>query len=504
MSHPGTASSEPQPEPEPGRQPKREPEREMLSLVTARVRDAHLRKPFYVDGHTDLVSLCRELSERGLTQALVRDQQDGVPRLGIFTTTDLRDALLRPLPPHQLAVREVARFDLVSVDADADLFEALWLMVRHRVHRLVVRDGIAVLGVLGQLDLVSFVANHSHIVALQIDDAASVAELKTAAERIDEIVGLLHGSGIRIERITRLVGELNTRLFARLWALLAPAEVRANSCLLVMGSEGRGEQILKTDQDNALLLRDGFEWPGLTELTAQFNRALSELGYPPCPGDIMLTNPLWCQALSAFKDTIRGWLYGDGGGGGTPDGAMHLAIFFDAAAVAGDATLLTDARAHLERILGGQDAFLARFASAADQFQEPGNWFTRLTRLTPGRQEQPLDLKKLGTFPIVHGVRALALQYGVHEQGTAARLARLTEQGRIDAELGHDLVQALHLLMGIRLTHQLSQRRLGMAASNEVKPSDLSTLEREPLHDALAIVKRFRAFLRQHFRFDAL
>ncbi|CAD5374112.1 Predicted signal-transduction protein containing cAMP-binding and CBS domains [Rubrivivax sp. A210] len=479
-----------------------EPQREMLTLVTARIRDAYLRKPYYVDGATDLVSVCRELSAHGLTHALVRDGS----RLGIFTTTDLRDALLREQPPQQLAVREVARFDLVAVQADADLFEALWLMVSHRVHRLVVRDGEAmdapVIGVLGQLDLVSFVANHSHIVALQIDDAASVDDLGDAARRVDEMVKLLHGSGIRIERITRLVSELNTRLFARLWTLLAPSELRANSCLLVMGSEGRGEQILKTDQDNALLLRDGFEWPGLQELCARFSAALQALGYPPCPGDIMITNPLWCQPLARFQETQRSWIYGGGaGGGGSADGPMHLAIFFDAACVAGDPDLLLEARAHLDRILAGNDLFFARFARAADQFQEPGNWFTRLTR---SRDEQPLDLKKLGTFPIVHGVRALALQYGVREQGTAARLARLQEAQHIDAPLAGDLLQALRLLMGIRLTHQLAQREQGLAPGNEVRASDLSTLEREPLHDALAIVKRFRQFLRQHFRFDAL
>jgi CBS domain-containing protein len=481
-----------------------EPQREMLTLVTARIRDAYLRKPYYVDGGADIVSVCRELSAHGLTHALVRDRDATGERLGIFTTTDLRDALLRPEPPPQLAVREVAHFNLVQVGAGADLFEALWLMVSHRVHRLVVRDGEAadapVLGVLGQLELVSFVANHSHIVALQIDDADTVAELKAAAARVDEMVKLLHGSGIRIERITRLVGELNTRLFARLWAMLAPPAVRANTCLLVMGSEGRGEQILKTDQDNALLIRDGFEWPGLAELAGQFNAALVQLGYPPCPGDIMLTNPIWRQPLAAFKETMRGWVYGDGLGG-TPEGAMHLAIFFDAAAVAGDAALLLEARAHLERILGGHDTFLARFAAAADQFQEPGNWFTRLKGR---RDEQPLDLKKLGTVPIVHGVRALALENGVREQGTAARLARLTQLGRIEPTLAQDLLQALHLLMGIRLTHQLSQREQGLVAGNEVKPSALSTLEREPLHDALAIVKGFRLFLRQHFRFEAL
>ena len=397
-------------------------------------------------------------------------------------------------------MREVSHFELVEVQADSEVFEALWLMVRHRVHRLLVRDGAEVLGVLGQLDLVSFVANHSHIVALQIDEAASIEELKAGALRVDHMVELLHGSGIRIERITRLVSELNSRLFARAWALIAPPELVANSALLVMGSEGRGEQILKTDQDNALLLREGFDFPGLADVTRRFSAALTDFGYPPCPGDIMLTNPRWCQTLPAFKETIRGWLYG-AASGPDPDGPMHLAIFFDAACVAGDATLLAEARAYLDRTLSGQDAYLARFAGAADQFNEPGNWFTRLTTK---RDEQPLDLKKLGTFPIVHGVRALSLQYGVREQGTAARLEQLVALQRLDAGLARDLLDALHFLMGLRLSHQLRQRAGGARPGNEVRASELGALEREPLRDSLAIVKRFRLYLRQHFKFDSL
>jgi hypothetical protein len=330
---------------------------------------------------------------------------------------------LRDTPPQQLPVREVARFELIEVQADAEVFEALWLMVQHRVHRLLVRDGDQVLGVLGQLDLVSFVANHSHIVAQQIDHAASVADLRAAAERIDQVVALLHGSGIRIERITRLVTELNRRLFARLWALIAPADLVAHSCLLVMGSEGRGEQILKTDQDNALLLRDGFDCPDLADVATRFNAALAEFGYPPCPGGIMLTTPLWRQPLAAFRDTLRGWLHGH-----DADGPMNLAIFFDAAAVAGDDSLLRAARDHLDLLLSGQDQYLARFAAPADQFSEAGSWWTRLTTK---RDDAPLDLKKLGTFPIVHGVRALALQYGVREQGTAARLKALQAAGHM-------------------------------------------------------------------------
>jgi CBS domain-containing protein len=479
-----------------------EPQREMLSLVTARVRDAFVRKPYYVDGGLDLVSVCRELSQRGLTTALVRDAAAAPgdrERLGIFTTTDLRDALLRDVPPARLPVREVARFDVIEVDADAELFEALWLMVAHRVHRLVVRDAAAgggVLGLLGQLDLVSFVANHSHIIGVQIDEATTTAELQAAAARVDEMVRLLHGSGIRIERVTRLVSELNRRLVARLWALLAPAEVVAASCLLVMGSEGRGEQIVKTDQDNALLVRDDADLDAVRAAARRFSQALVALGWPPCPGGIMVSQPRWCQPMGAWRESLR-----DGVHGHDPDSPMHLAIFVDAAAVAGDTALLDQARDHLDQVLSGADTYLARFAAAADQFHEPRGWFSWV----PGRRaERPLDLKKLGTFPIVHGVRALALQHRLRERGTAARLEALVRRDAIDATLARDLADALHLLMGLRLTHQLRQQQGGQAASNEVRPGELSTLEREPLRDALDIVKSFRAWLRQHFRFDTL
>jgi CBS domain-containing protein len=469
-----------------------ESQREMISLVTARVRDTYVRKPVYVDGSLDLVSVCRSMSQHGVTHTLVRDGS----RLGIFTTTDLRDALLRGEPPAAMAVRDVSRFELVEVHPDAELYEALWLMVRHRVHRLLVRDGDTVLGLIGQLDLVSFVANHSHVLAAQIDEAASLADLKAAADRTDAMITLLHEGGMRIERISRLVGALNQRLIERLWNLLAPPELVAHSCLLVMGSEGRGEQIMKTDQDNALLLRDGYELPQLPEIAARFNEALSQFGYPPCPGGIMLTNPQWRGSVARFRETLRDWIYG-----ADSQGAMNLAIFFDAAPVAGDATLLRELRQHLDRILSGGDAFLARFAAAADQFDEPQSLWTRLTLRA---DEQPLDLKKLGTFPIVHGVRALCLRHGVREPGTAQRLRRLVERGLLDANLGRDLLEALHFLMEMKLRHQLRQRAAGQTPGNTVQPSDLSTMERDQLKDALAINKRFRVLLRQRFRFDAM
>jgi CBS domain-containing protein len=210
----------------------------------------------------------------------------------------------------------------------------------------------------------------------------------------------------------------------------------------------------------------------------------------------MLTNPLWRQPLAAFRETLRDWIYGS-----DPEGPMHLAIFVDSQAVAGDADLLSQARAHLDQILGSSDAFLARFAAAIDLFDAQPNWWQRLGAR---RDEAPLDLKKLGTFPIVHGVRALALQQGLRVNGTAARLRILVEQERLEAPLARDVLDALHYLMALKLTWQLRQKQAGIAPDNLVRPAELGVLERDALRDALRIVRRFRTVLRQHFRLDAM
>ncbi|TPE46840.1 putative nucleotidyltransferase substrate binding domain-containing protein [Amaricoccus solimangrovi] len=468
--------------------------REFISLMTARVRDAPLRKPFFAEGGTDLVTLCRDLKAHGRTGALVRDGE----RLGIFTTTDLRDALALGRPPETVAVREVAIFEPLSVSADDELFEALIVMLRHGFHRVIVREKGEITGVLTQLDLMAYVANHSQLIALEAAQADTIAELGAAARQIDGMIRLLSEDGVRVEIIAGLVGGLNRRIFERLWTLVAPETLRANSCLVVMGSEGRGEQIIKTDQDNALILRDGFAFDGLEAVTETFTAALIDFGYPPCPGGIMVNRPLWRQPVGGFRAALRDWTHGS-----APEGPMNLAIFLDAAAVAGDAALLDELETYLRGLLAGSDAFFARFAAAIEQFGGGGGWWRRLPGLS-GREAAEIDLKKLGIFPLVHGVRTLALQYGVTGLGTAERIAALSAAGRIDAPLARDLVDALHLLMGLKLGNNLRQLDAGRAPDNAVRLSELGTLDREALREALAIVRRFKDWLRSHYRLDAL
>ncbi len=471
---------------------------ELQSLTLSRVDEAFLRPAQVVDAQTDVLSVVRILHAHDARAVLVRDAQACPPTLGIFTHTAVQEALLSGRPLDATPVREFARFHLVSVKPSDTLGDALALLTRHRVHRLVVAEGDQVLGLLEALDVFGFLSGHSHQLALQIEAARSIEDLAAAASQMNGLLARLHRSGTRVGLIARLVQDLQARLFERAWALLAPPDLVANSCVLVMGSEGRGEQLLKTDQDNALVLRDGYEPPAdLVGICARFSEALAAFGYPPCPGQIMVSHAQWRQTQSEFAAQVRQWLL-------MPDAEalVKLAIFLDAHAVAGDASLLQALQQEARRNATHSDALLARFASAVDAFGNSQGWWNRLLHL--GEAPTAVRLKKEGIFPLVHGVRSLAFQSGLSETGTIARLDALAARGVISAAQASDWGQCLHFLMGLKLQAGLAELDRDQPVSGMVDVSRLSTLERDLLKDALAVVRHCKTFLHQHFRLDVL
>ena len=470
-------------------------EREMLALTTSRVAEAFLRPAHVVDGGADIVAIATLMQAQRTSSVLVRDGA----RLGIFTSTGLQRAVLDGRPLATLAVRELATFKLVSISPDAPLFDALALMIEHQVHRLVVADGARVTGLLEQLDLLSFLSNHSYLITLQIVQAQDLDALGVQAARIARFVALLYRGGTRVGQIGKLVQALNAKLFERAWQLVAPPALVADSCLFVMGSEGRGEQMLKTDQDNGLILRDGASTSEaeVAEACRRFSVALRDFGYPDCPGAIMVSNPDWRRSASAFKGIVRNWLLRP-----DPQGLMALAIFIDAHPVAGDAALLAEVRAEVDGLIAANDALLGRFAAAIDSFpEESGSWWNRL--LLGGEQGKPvLDLKKSGIFPIVHGVRSLALSEHVQANGTQARIDALVAAGRLSSSFATDLADSLHFLMGLKLKAGLAELDTAGTVSGGVRSDRLSSLERDLLKDSLAVVKRFKAIVRNQFHLE--
>ncbi len=476
----------------------RKSQHELQSLTLSRVDEAFLRPAHFVDAGADILSVVKLFQAHRTSNVLVRDMQAVPPRLGIFTATALQRAILDGRPMDQLAVGGLATYSLIEVRPSDQLGDAMALMLRRRVHRVVVVEGDQVLGILEALDLFSFLSNQSHLITVQIEEARDVAGLSQAAARITRMIASLYRSGSRVNLIATLVQQLNARLFERTWQLLAPADLVANSCLFVMGSEGRGEQLLKTDQDNGLILRDGYAPPAdLDAICQRFSEALSGFGYPQCPGLIMVSNPQWCKSAGDFGQMTRQWLIMPDG-----DSLMNLAIFMDAHAVCGDDRLLHEVRQGLMAIATDNDAVMSRFAQAIDSFGSSTGWWNRLLAL--GDAEQQLNLKKEGIFPLVHGVRSLALAHRVTEVSTTGRIAALVNAGKLDAGMGADLTDSLYFFMGLKLKVGLSELDTGKAVTGAVNVARLSSLDRDLLKDTLGVVKRFKVLLRQRFRLDAM
>ena len=477
----------------------RQSRHELQSLSMARVDEAFVRAAHWVDADLSIVDVVRQFHLLRTASVLVRDRAQKPPALGIFTTAGLQRAILHGTPLDRLTVGEVANFSLIGVKPSDQIGDALAVMIKHKVHRVVVAEGDDITGVLEALDLFSFLSNHSYLINIQIIEAQDLTALRQAAERITRLIGLLYRGGTRVELIARLVQELNARLFERTWQLLAPKELLANSCLFVMGSEGRGEQLLKTDQDNGLVLRDGYE-PSVdvAAVCAAFSQALADFGYPPCPGGIMVSQPGWRLPQTQFCQAVRQWWLTPG-----TDHLMNLAIFMDAHAVAGDPALLEPVRQTVLELAADNDAVMARFAAAINLFGQTSGWWNRLFTLGESAREA-MDIKKAGMFPLVHGVRSLALAHRITETATARRIEALRAIGKLPDALATDLTDSLHFFMGLRLKAGMQELDKQQPVSGGVQVDQLSSLDRDLLKDTLGVVKQLRQLLTLRFHLEAV
>lgn len=440
--------------------------------MQARLGDLHLHEALFVDAACSLEAATRRMSEAGAKAIFVRDGA----RVGIVTATGLAEAAILKRQPLDAPVGPAATWDVVACDLDAPVAQALVQMTKRGVRRVGVRRGGDFVGVLEDVDLLAFVAGGAQLVGARIDRAGGLDELARAASEIERQIKVLRRQGVRIEMVCDLVSDLNRRLLARTFRLVAPPSIAQAGCLIVMGSEGRAEQTQRTDQDNGLILARPVPEADLAAFRETFSAALAGFGFPPCPGGVMAKNPQWSKPVEAWRADIALWTAAP-----TQDAHMNLAILCDAQSVAGDPDLLGALKATLAAAMRGEPARLAHFARAIELFPTPIGLFNTLSG-------DALDLKKGGIFPIVHGVRTLALERGIEATNTAQRIGELAQGGALAPDFAQELTQALFCLMTLKL-----DAALGLAAPR------VTAMDRDLLRDALRIVKQFKELLRRRF-----
>jgi CBS domain-containing protein len=476
----------------------RDATRGMAPLMMAKVEEAFLHSPVVVPGATPMQQAALRMHEDKAT-SLVVCRADGAQ--GIVTDADLAKAVLIRGLPLDTPVEQVASFPAVTIDHDAFLFRAQLLMTQHGVRHMPVRRGDAIIGVLELIDLVGYMSSRSYLVMAEIERANSIDDLGRAARAMWPLLEALHDTGMKVRAIAEMVSDLNRSILRRLFEFLSPPALLADACLVVMGSEGRGEQLARTDQDNALIVADDADIDSaqLQDVCTRFTETLITYGYPRCPGNMMVSNPQWAKREAAFRADVDGWLTHP-----DADGFLKLAALTDAAVAGGDQLILERLRRHLFERIGNAGGFLSHFARPILQFDTPIGFFHQIL-LGHGEHAGEIDVKKGGIFPIVHGVRALALERHIDKVNSFDRIEALVSVGALERDVGEDLAEALQYLMELRLKVRLDQDRGGAGAASDdlVRARDLSRLQHDGLRDSLLIAKRFKERINYHFRLDA-
>jgi CBS domain-containing protein len=432
--------------------------------MLAPLRSVLRRAPVMCREDTTLGEAIRRMhAERVGSIAIVDDH--AVP-VGIFTSVDLLESAATRASPEASVARHMTPRPF-TLEEEATLADAALAMARHGFrHVVVTRDG-KLAGVVSERDLFALQRLGLRRTAERIRGAAGLEPLVEAARDIRQLARHLLAQGVAAGPLTEMISALNDSLTRRVIELaqaqrsLAPAW-----CWLALGSEGRMEQTLVTDQDNALIVES--EKESFLALADQVNRDLDACGFPLCKGDIMARNPRWCLTPHEWREVFDGWIRNH-----DPQALLHASVFFDFRALAGDARLAGALRSGILAQTRAHRAFCRALAEAALQTRPPLGLLAHFSA-------DELDLKALGARPFVDAARVLALAAGSPETGTAARLRAAGEKNALEA---------FHFVQTLRLRH----------GRNLIRRGELNDIDRRVLKEAFRQASMLQSRLRLDF-----
>ncbi len=463
---------------------------ELSSFMIAKVSDTILHPPCIVEAGTKLIDAIDKSMQFNTSTIIVKRDEE----YGIITDSLLKVKVLLEGRDLNIFVESIAIFPILSISKDDYLFDALTLLIKRNIKRVAVTNSKGdLVGMLEQIDVLSHFANHTFVVDSKIKNAQNLEQLKDASTELISTIKTLHAKGVKVNHISSLIGQLNTKVYRKLYKLILPKELQNDACFIVMGSEGRNEQIMKTDQDNALVIKDGIDVEKYRPYMQTMTETLIDFGYPPCEGNIMVNNPFWCKTVQQYKNETARWIEAP-----AMQNYMDLAIFFDSFAVAGDKDLLIKLKDDLFHKLHDKDVFMAYFAKATLTFDTPSTVANLMTKT------YNIDIKKTGIFPIVQGIRSLALREKIRETTTVRRIKILEQKKVLEKQMANELLEAFEVLNTLRLKAHLHKLQDGKKLNNEIDTHTLGKIERDLLKDSFQIVIHFKKFITYIFRIEKI
>ena len=461
-------------------------------ISTHKVSELIARAPLSCSPSTSVAEAARLMREHQVSSLGVT--QDGCDLLvGIVTIRDLANRVLAENRDARTPVREVMSTDPAFLTPSSLGSDVLHLMLEHRVGHLPVLDRGRFVGMITQTDLTRFQASSPAALVRDIAAATDLADLQQASQRLPLLLVQLVAANQAHEVITRLITDVADTLTRRLLRLaeeeLGPAPVPY--LWLACGSQGRQEQSGVSDQDNCLFLDDSVtadDLPYFTQLAQRVSDGLHACGYEYCPGDMMATNPRWCQPVRVWREYFRSWAVTH-----EPASQMLASVMFDLRPVSGAATLYHALQAETLEQASKNSIFVAHMIANSLKHAPPLGLIRGFATLRSGPYRNHIDMKHNGVIPVTDLARVYALRGRITEVNTRARLQGAEEAGVISTAGARELIDAYDAIAMLRLQNQANMVRQGRELSNYLAPADLSDFERNYLRNAFIVVRTMQS-----------
>jgi CBS domain-containing protein len=427
--------------------------------------------------------------------------------IGMVTKSDMTNRILAAGKTGSEPVRTVMSGPVIAVPPREPGFGVLLKMANFNCHHICVVLGEVLLGVISQHDFMALQGSSPLAVINDIEKQASVSGLARLVEAMDRAVKSLLGSGVSAKDITAFISECNDRLTRRVIALteeglqqegLGPPPV--SYCWLALGSEGRKEQTLRTDQDNAIIYSDP-EHDADEEVHRYFLRlaetvvsGLETCGFPKCRGDIMASNPKWCQPETMWQHYFSRWI-----NKASPEDLRNCSIFFDFRPLTGNAILAQRLRVFLNENIKKNRGFLRHLTTNALYNGPPLGFLRTLVLEKSGDHKDELNLKMSGLVPLVDALRVFSLSLQSNVTNTLNRLELVKRKELLAPGLAEDVKEAFGFMLLLKLNHHLTQKEKGIEPSDYLDPKALPKLQEKSLVEAFHVVRDLQGELEAHF-----
>jgi CBS domain-containing protein len=450
----------------------------------------------------DVVEVARLMQVHDITGLVIVENDKPV---GTFSIRDLRRLIAET--GGAVAGRKVGEImgtGLITVRRRDYVFDAIFKMAQYNIHRLgVVDDEGKLVGMVTDTDLLRVQTRTPLYLHQEIDAAGSIDRLRTLGIRMLDMVRFATSAGADTKSLVQLISQFNDAITLRLIALMDTLEgirLPEGAAYLALGSEGRGEQTLRTDQDSAVVYADDLPPEKLAEIerfSARIVDALEEIGVPRCPGNTMASNPQWRHSLSDWKRQLDQWITIP-----TPEHMVNFGMFQDLRVLYGEESLGNQLHDHILTAVRHNAFFLPNMARHVVRFPPPLGMFSRIRVERRGENRGKVDIKKAGIFAITVGATLLALEAGIVGGSTWDKLDLIGKRGGISPSDLETIEESFTFLVQLRLQRQLRALSSGGKPSNHIDPLVMSDKEREKFRQALRGVGSFLRIIRDHYQLD--